>query len=436
MQSSESNTAVEHTLRRLGYPSRVDRKDLWTKPRAALGVPNPGLDCIEVVYWGGFPRAIVACGIQPDVVLDYATGPAFGQPPPVAIVFDDSGNAKAFRRHGNQFQAVARAPLWEQTLAEPPGRISLIQAKKVIQKVAEGNRLWFQDSRSKKVVGVLPRIFPEGTVAIYELLQNAADSGARETAFRLESESLLFLHDGFPFTENDVDSISFVNSSTKPLDTIGFMGIGFKATFEISGQPEVHSPPFCFRFDRHEEGGELLPIPIDCTDASLGRYSTYFRIPLTEEARGLITDELARFDGRPLLYIGAELKRIITPNGDFHLDQVRTVGEARWLAVSESVTRSRTEYAVFSREWEPSPAALQEFARDRNLERSQLEGRKQRVSIAIPLKRGVPDATRSGRLQVYLPTDVGLPVAFDIQGNFLVGASRKELRHCLRPLEP
>ena len=280
---------------------------------------------------------------------------------------------------------------------------------------------------------MLPRIFPEGTVALYELLQNAADSGASKAAFRLEAGTLLFLHDGNPFTENDVDAISFVNSSTKPVGTIGFMGIGFKAAFEISDQPEIHSPPFCFRFDRHQEGGELFPMPIDCNHSSPEGYSTIFRFPLKDEARNPIFEELARFDGCPLLYIGAKLRRITTPNADFHLRLVRTVGEVNILEISESGSKSRTEYAVFSRELKLSSAALQEFIGDRKVKLSQLEGHQQRVAIAVSLAEGVPDASRSGRLQVYLPTDVRLPIAFDVQGNFLVGASRKALRRASGP---
>ena len=433
MQTSEAYPDVECTLQRLNYPSRVGRKDLWIKPRAALGVSKPESKCIEVVYWEGLPRAVVTCGIQSKVVLAYVTGPAFSQSPPVALVFNGSGDAEAFMREGNRFHPVATAPDWERTLAEPPGRISPNQANKVIQEVAEGNRKWFQDPRSEKVVGVLPRIFPEGTVALYELLQNAADSGASKAAFWLESDSLLFLHDGFPFTENDVDSISFVNSSTKHLDTIGFMGIGFKAAFEISDQPEIYSSPFCFRFDGHQQGGELFPTPIDCMHASPEGYSTTFRFPLKAESKSLIANELARFDGRPLLYIGANLRRITTPQNDFHLRHVPTVDEVKELEISDLETQSRTEYAVFSREFQPSAAASEEFAQNRNLERSQWEGRKQRVSIAVSLNEGVPDATRSGRLQVYLPTDIELPVAFDVQGNFLVAASRKELRHSSGP---
>ena len=137
--------------------------------------------------------------------------------------------------------------------------------------------------------------------------------------------------------------------------------------------------------------------------------------------------------GGPLLYIGNRLSRIATPNGDFRLHRVQKVGKCETLAVSERVTGSRTEYAVFSRELEPSPYALEEFARDRNLKVSQCEGRAQQISIAVTLARGIPDATRSGRLQVYLPTDVRLPAAFDVQGNFLIGASRQELRNTSGP---
>ena len=432
-QSSESNPDVERTLVRLGYPSRLDRKDLWTKPRAALGISKTESKSIEVAYWEGLPRAVVACGIQAKDVLAYLTGCAFSQAPPVALVFDGSGTVATFTREENEFHPAANPSDWKRTLAEPPGCISPIQADKVIQKIADGNRQWFRDSRSKKVVGVLPRIFPEGTVVLYELLQNAADSGAGKAAFRLENDCLLFSHDGNPFTENDVEAISFVNSSTKPVDTIGFMGIGFKAAFEISDQPEIHSPPFCFRFDRRREGGELFPMPIDCALESPEGYSTTFRFPLKDHAKSLIANELARFDGRPLLYIGADLRRITTPNNDFHLRHVRTVGEVQMLEVLESESKSRTQYVVFSRELTLPPAALQEFAEDRKVELRQLEGRRQRVSIAVPLNERVPDTKRTGRLQVYLPTDVRLPVAFDVQGNFLVGASRKELRHASGP---
>ena len=428
-----TDTAVDQTLCRLGYPSRVDRNDLWTTPRAALGAPNTESHCIEVVYWEGFPRAVVAYGVQPEAVLDYVTGPAFTLPPPVAIVFEGSGNATGFKRDGNQFHATDSPPLWEQVLSEPSGRISPTQATRVIQEVAEGNRSWFQDGRSKMVLGVLPRIFPEGTVILYELLQNAADSGASEAAFRLDSDTLLFSHNGYPFTENDVESISFVNFSRKPPGNIGFMGLGFKAAYEISDRPSVHSPPFCFRFDRHQEGGELLPIPTDCTHTSRGRYSTFFRFPLKEQARDLITEEFERFDGRPLLYIGADLGRITTPRGDFRIRESQVVGQVRMLEVSESKTTSRTEYAVFSTEFELSDAASQEFASDRKLELSRFEGRRERVSIAISLDKGVPQTAGPGRLQVYLPTDVRLPLGFDVQGNFLVGASRKELRHASGP---
>ena len=433
IQPDDPNPGVERTLHQLGYPSRFSRKDLWIKPRKALGVSKQKSESIEVVYWKGLPRAVVSCGIPTKNVLAYVTGPAFSQAPPVALLFNETGNVEAFMREGNEFHSAATTPDWKRTLAEPPGQISPAQAATVIEEIAASHRKWFQEPLSKRVVGVLPMIFPEGTVVLYELLQNAADSGAGKAAFRLECDSLYFLHDGNPFTEDDVEAISSVNFSTKPVGTIGFMGIGFKAAYEISDRPEIHSPPFCFCFDGRQEGGQLFPMPVDFRLDSSDGYSTTFRFPLKNEARGPITEELARFDGRPLLYIGANLRRIATPTRDFHLRNVRTKGEADMLEISELMTYSRAEYAVFRKELELSQAALQEFAEVRKVTRPQLEGRKQQVSIATSLKEGIPDATRSGRLQVYLPTDVRLPVPFDVQGNFLVEASRKKLRHAAGP---
>ena len=288
----------------------------------------------------------------------------FAQPPPLALVFDVSGKAKAFKFEEAHFQELPTAPSWKETLVGFPGRVSSTQATQAIREIADENREWLQNSRSRKVVGVLPRIFPEETVVLYELLQNAADSGATEAAFSLESDVLVFSHDGFPFTENDVESISFVNSSVKPPDNIGFMGIGFKAAFEICDQPEVHSPPFCFRFDRQQAGDELLPIPIKCVHSLPGRHTTTFSLPLKEQSRVPISDELERFEGRPLLYIGANLKRITTPSGDFFLHNVKDEGEVRILEVREAISRSRNEYAVFGRDLELTDAAWEEFARN------------------------------------------------------------------------
>ena len=339
-----------------------------------------------------------------------------------------------FKRDGNQFHATDSPPLWEQVLSEPSGRISPTQATRVIQEVAEGNRSWFQDGRSKMVLGVLPRIFPEGTVILYELLQNAADSGASEAAFRLDSDTLLFSHNGYPFTENDVESISFVNFSRKPPGNIGFMGLGFKAAYEISDRAVGPLPSFLFSLrTATKKVVNFCPYPLTApilraggTQPSLDSLSR--SRPGTSSRR-----EFERFDGRPLLYIGADLGRITTPRGDFRIRESQVVGQVRMLEVSESKTTSRTEYAVFSTEFELSDAASQEFASDRKLELSRFEGRRERVSIAISLDKGVPQTAGPGRLQVYLPTDVRLPLGFDVQGNFLVGASRKELRHASGP---
>ena len=113
MQLSDSITSAERVFQRLGYPARVNRRDLWTKPRAALGVPDSDSNFIEVVHWEGFPRVVVAWGLEPEDVIAYATGPAFRHPPPFVLVFDDSGKAKVFQWAESRFMAIARVPNWK-----------------------------------------------------------------------------------------------------------------------------------------------------------------------------------------------------------------------------------------------------------------------------------------------------------------------------------
>ena len=50
------------------------------------------------------------------------------------------------------------------------------------------------------------------------------------------------------------------------------------------------------------------------------------------------------------------------------------MGEVKLLEISELESKSRTEYAIFSRELKLSPAALEEFAQDRKLDLSEWEG--------------------------------------------------------------
>ena len=101
---------------------------------------------------------------------------------------------------------------------------------------------------------------------IYELLQNADDARATSARFILESNRLIFAHNGTRHfsvtnpedeeqdTENgtlgDINAITSIANSNKTEASIGKFGVGFKAVFQYTSTPHIYDPIFRFRIDR------------------------------------------------------------------------------------------------------------------------------------------------------------------------------------------
>ncbi|MBB3205405.1 hypothetical protein FHS27_001205 [Rhodopirellula rubra] len=92
-------------------------------------------------------------------------------------------------------------------------------------------------------------LYPDKAHFLYELLQNAEDTGAGIVQFRLEKNRLVFAHDGRPFTDDDVWGITNIGKGTKrdDEDKIGRFGVGFKAVFAYSETPSIWSPTHNFK---------------------------------------------------------------------------------------------------------------------------------------------------------------------------------------------
>src|ERR1051326_3340302 len=88
------------------------------------------------------------------------------------------------------------------------------------------------------------RLYDDETHFVYELVQNADDSGSKSLSFLLRDAELLVANDGRPFNEgrkNDLRDICSIGLSEKDLTQIGTFGIGFKAVYAYSHPPEVYS---------------------------------------------------------------------------------------------------------------------------------------------------------------------------------------------------
>ena len=96
---------------------------------------------------------------------------------------------------------------------------------------------------------IVEDLYPDNAHFIYELLQNAEDTGATEAIFTLSEASLAFEHNGSPFQPRDIYAITDIGEGAKAADDdkIGRFGVGFKAVFAYSETPHIWSPTFSFK---------------------------------------------------------------------------------------------------------------------------------------------------------------------------------------------
>ena len=109
---------------------------------------------------------------------------------------------------------------------------------------------------------IYKRLYSNKTHFVYELIQNADDSGSRNLELQLDSNVLLVWNDGRGFEEKDVRNICSLGSSDKDLTHIGTFGIGFKAVYNYTDLPEIYSSGERFRirnFIKPEGIDEITP---------------------------------------------------------------------------------------------------------------------------------------------------------------------------------
>ena len=86
-------------------------------------------------------------------------------------------------------------------------------------------------------------IFTDPTQFVYEIIQNADDSGATKITFELLGNSIVIEHNGEPFSTSDVEGITYFGRGVESDDLIktGRYGIGFKSVFAITATPIILS---------------------------------------------------------------------------------------------------------------------------------------------------------------------------------------------------
>ena len=127
---------------------------------------------------------------------------------------------------------------------------------------------------------MVEELYPDSAHFIYELLQNAEDTGATEVIFDLSADRLVFEHNGREFNKADVKAITDVGAGTKAQDNeqIGRFGIGFKSVFAYTETPHIWSPSYSFKISEMVLPSELSHNP------DLGR-RTRFEFPFNSKKK-------------------------------------------------------------------------------------------------------------------------------------------------------
>lgn len=132
------------------------------------------------------------------------------------------------------------------------------------EKAKEHIQLRFErlnNPEANKIIANLMREIGKGMYSskqrmIFELLQNADDApGKEKVEFHIDTNGDYFfvMHDGVPFSRDDVDAITSAAESTKRKDKkkTGYKGIGFKSVFTDSSEVWLKSGGYQFAFIRN-----------------------------------------------------------------------------------------------------------------------------------------------------------------------------------------
>jgi len=164
-------------------------------------------------------------------------------------------------------------------------------------------------------------VFTRSSGFVLEFIQNAEDAGLglnNSGAFEvtLNRERIKIIHNGRPFSGEDVRALCGIQSSKRPeKGTLGYLGIGFKSVFKVTSCPQIYSNGFQFKFDRshwptNTALWRVIPIWIDEPSEPIEPALTTFVIPFRDTSFHSVLGQELRNLGTELYLFLRWLKRI------------------------------------------------------------------------------------------------------------------------------
>jgi hypothetical protein len=327
--------------------------------------------------------------------------------------------------------------------------------KKFIQDLCEENSTFSSQRQAEMVANLLDTvssdIYSESQRFVFELIQNADDAAKdtnNEIHFDFLPNCLIVSHNGKPFDENDIISLTGAGASTKRADSTktGYKGIGFKSVFGKSERVTIFSDGYQFRFDKSAHKSKLpwqiIPIWTELNELNNSiqksildnKYavSTTIEIKrpeeLLNELNGLLSNGqillfLRRVSKISLSYNGKPVssieKIIISQNSAFNEVTLYKDGKE----ISSWLTKTFEQISI-------PPDTKEELRQDEKTPEKLKDADYTELSFAAKIEDGKIKSLKSEESLIftYLPTsvaDFGFP--FLVNGNFLTTASRQAI---------
>jgi hypothetical protein len=293
-------------------------------------------------------------------------------------------------------------------------------------------------------IRVIEKTFARSGHFILEFIQNAEDADATKVKIVLQRDAVKIFNNGNPFSKEDVEGICSVGRSRKdPRKHIGYLGVGFKAVFQISSSPRIYSKPYRFKFDRNywpkpeEIPWQITPIWLDDVPEEFKEWNVGFYIPIDEKGYERIKRELENLHPTLLLFIH-KVDEI-----ELEFDNIRRIFKRRvkersenytiyTLEVEEGGDKKVTDWVVF-RQVVEIPDHIREDRFTKDWDRSSVQYRE--IAVAFGLDdsgdlMAVPETARFGvkfGVFSYLPLkgEEHVPLPYYIHADFLVAPGRE-----------
>jgi len=286
-------------------------------------------------------------------------------------------------------------------------------------------------------------IWESSTRYIYELLQNAEDAEASEFKVYISKKRVKIIHDGKPFTKDDVRNICYAVSKKDPNKSIGYLGVGFRSVFTVTNKSEIYSGKYMFRFDREEcireFGGDDLfyfyPYWIEQpTDDIDSKKTTYILPFISEEFFDKSIEQLEKLGARSLLFL-KNIKSMSIYNKDVNATRIcyiTPIGELKALSNNENIKTGKfllaegntaTRFLVFRGTFRV-PDNVREDEETKRAKREKVKNRE--ISIAIQLDEQDNLTPMKGYICSFFPIEER-KINFLVHADFIVQAGRVAL---------